>query len=279
MRPPMPHQVYVAYSSQDRATATAACLALENDRVRCWIAPRDLTPGVSEQEAASEALKTALLLLIVVSPSSSHSPMVLHQVTAAVRQSVPLLLFRVGGAALSRPMQVLLPEPSWVETADPPTPAELRSLVDAVCLRLARESQNRLKPWEEESIRDTLEDARVLLRYRLVDKALAKLMDLRDRFPFHPGVSEELVQVYQDLGRLRDVAAQLNELARIYEGIGQSQRASELRDHARQLTPLAPHTVVELGAEELEPYEEDNSSLTDPGATTALSPPEPDEEA
>ncbi len=39
------YDVFVSYASQDKTWADAACAVLERQRVRCWIAPRDITPG------------------------------------------------------------------------------------------------------------------------------------------------------------------------------------------------------------------------------------------
>ena len=39
------HDVFLSYSSQDKTWADAACAVLERQRIRCWIAPRDITPG------------------------------------------------------------------------------------------------------------------------------------------------------------------------------------------------------------------------------------------
>jgi len=72
---------------------------------------------------------------------------------------------------------------------------------------------------------------------------------------------------YQDLGRLRDVAGELQKLSRLYDALGQRDRAIELRERARELTPLAPHPAIEL-----EPVEEHDVTLADPAATHTLSP-------
>jgi hypothetical protein len=41
----MTHDVFISYSSLDKAVADAACAALEAYGIRCWIAPRDIVPG------------------------------------------------------------------------------------------------------------------------------------------------------------------------------------------------------------------------------------------
>jgi TIR domain len=39
------HDVFLSYSSKDKTWADSACAVLEQHRIRCWIAPRDMTPG------------------------------------------------------------------------------------------------------------------------------------------------------------------------------------------------------------------------------------------
>jgi hypothetical protein len=38
----MAFDVFISYSTKDKATADAACAALESAGIRCWIAPRDV---------------------------------------------------------------------------------------------------------------------------------------------------------------------------------------------------------------------------------------------
>ena len=41
----MPFEVFISHSLKDKATAEAVCAKLEAAKVRCWIAPRDISPG------------------------------------------------------------------------------------------------------------------------------------------------------------------------------------------------------------------------------------------
>jgi len=52
----MPHDIFISYSSHDKAVADATCAALEAQRLRCWIAPRDVLPGTEYGEALSMRL-------------------------------------------------------------------------------------------------------------------------------------------------------------------------------------------------------------------------------
>src|SRR5437764_13240688 len=41
------HDVFISYSSTEKAMADAMCATLEANKLRCWIAPRDIIPGKS----------------------------------------------------------------------------------------------------------------------------------------------------------------------------------------------------------------------------------------
>ncbi|MBV8588221.1 MAG: TIR domain-containing protein, partial [Verrucomicrobia bacterium] len=42
----MAHDIFISYAMADKATADAARAALEKEGIRCWIAPRDVLPGI-----------------------------------------------------------------------------------------------------------------------------------------------------------------------------------------------------------------------------------------
>ena len=53
----MAHDVFISYASSDKVVADAVCSQLESlHRIRCWIAPRDVTPGASWAESIIDAL-------------------------------------------------------------------------------------------------------------------------------------------------------------------------------------------------------------------------------
>ena len=43
--PPPGSTVFISYASQDAAVANAVVAAVEREGLKCWIAPRDVTPG------------------------------------------------------------------------------------------------------------------------------------------------------------------------------------------------------------------------------------------
>jgi hypothetical protein len=50
--------VFVSYSSEDKTIGDGVCAVLEANRIRCWIAPRDVFAGSDYGEAIIDAINT-----------------------------------------------------------------------------------------------------------------------------------------------------------------------------------------------------------------------------
>lgn len=53
----MAHDVFISHSSKDKQVADAMCNKLESSGIRCWIAPRDILPGMDWTESLVKAIK------------------------------------------------------------------------------------------------------------------------------------------------------------------------------------------------------------------------------
>ena len=51
-----PFDAFISYSSKDKAIADAAVATLEAKGIRCWVAPRDITPGKEWSESIIEGI-------------------------------------------------------------------------------------------------------------------------------------------------------------------------------------------------------------------------------
>src|SRR4051794_1592529 len=67
------HDVFISYSSKDKTTADAVCAAIEADRVRCWIAPRDIRPGAQWGRAIVDAINDSRVMVLVYSANANRS--------------------------------------------------------------------------------------------------------------------------------------------------------------------------------------------------------------
>jgi len=76
----MPFDAFVSYSNKDKTAADATCAVLEGAGVRCWIAPRDLTPGGEYGAAIIEAIdQCRVMVLGGLQPPGSQLPRHRHR--------------------------------------------------------------------------------------------------------------------------------------------------------------------------------------------------------
>jgi hypothetical protein len=61
--PEATNEVFVSYASQDAAIATAVVVALEHQGRKCWIAPRDVTPGALYADEIIRAINHTRVLV------------------------------------------------------------------------------------------------------------------------------------------------------------------------------------------------------------------------
>jgi hypothetical protein len=134
----MAHDVFICYASRDKSIADAVCATLEANRIRCWVAPRDVLPGMGYAEALIEAISESRIMVLVFSSSSNNSPQVLREVERAASKGIPILPFRIQDVPLSRAMEYYISTHHWLDALTPPLERHLQHLAETVKLLLAR---------------------------------------------------------------------------------------------------------------------------------------------
>lgn len=135
----MAHDVFISYSTMDKAIADAICAALEAARVRCWIAPRDIRPGEKWQEAIVQAIGHSRVMVLVFSSHSNVSEDVSKELTLAVRNGCIIVPFRIEAIEPQGVLQYYLADTHWLDAMNPPTEQEIQKLVTTVTLFLKGE--------------------------------------------------------------------------------------------------------------------------------------------
>jgi hypothetical protein len=122
---------FISYSSVDRAASTAVRDCLEGNGIGCWMAPRDIAAGQAYPDAIMNGLRTARLVVLVLSRNASTSPHVQREVERAVSLGRPILPLRIDDSEITPFFEYLIGATQWIETADPPTDASLLRLVSS----------------------------------------------------------------------------------------------------------------------------------------------------
>ncbi len=93
--------VFISYSTKNTKTAKRICAALERDGRKCWIAPRDISPGRDWAESIVAAIKGSQLMIAVVSKDACDSEDMARELHRAAANRVPILPARLDGTPLT----------------------------------------------------------------------------------------------------------------------------------------------------------------------------------
>jgi TolB-like protein/Tfp pilus assembly protein PilF len=130
--------VFISYASQDKAVADAVCEALERNGLRCWIAPRDVTPGEFYAESIVHAIDSTKVIVLVLSEHSADSQHVLREVERASSKRHPVVSFRLDSAPLPAGLEYFLNSSQWLDASTTGVAGSLHRLVDAVKTALSQ---------------------------------------------------------------------------------------------------------------------------------------------
>ena len=126
------YDVFISHSGPDKATADAVCAALEAERIRCWIAPRDITPGASWSESIVEALQHCRAVVLIFSGHANESPQIRNELVQAAHLGLPILPFRIEATTPAKSLAYFIDGVHWLDALTPPLEAHIGALVTTV---------------------------------------------------------------------------------------------------------------------------------------------------
>ena len=135
----MAQQVFISYSSADKAVADRICAALESAGITCWIAPRNIAPGTDFPTAIVEGVGSTRALVLVLTEHAATSPHVLSEVGHAFNGKKRIIPFRIWQQNLPEDLEYFLSMTQWLDAPDGCTDQIVRRLVHATRSALAGE--------------------------------------------------------------------------------------------------------------------------------------------
>jgi hypothetical protein len=128
----MPFDVFISYSSADKTVADAACAALEAAGVRCWIAPRDIRPGIPYGAEIVDAIGRARVMVLIFSANANKSPQIQREVERAVSKGVAIIPLRIENTLPTQTLEYFIGTVHWLDALTPPIERHLQRLTDSV---------------------------------------------------------------------------------------------------------------------------------------------------
>src|ERR1044072_7100879 len=128
----MPYDAFISYCSEDKKIADAVCGTLEANKIRCWIAPRDVGPGRTWSSAIVDAIGESAVMVVIFSKHSNGSPQVMREIERAVNKGVSIIPFRVEDVVPSKDLEYFISSCHWLDAMNPPLEQHIEALAEAI---------------------------------------------------------------------------------------------------------------------------------------------------
>jgi len=126
------HDIFISYASPNSAVADAVAAALERHGRKCWMAPRDVTPGAHYASEIVHAIDSAKAIVLILSQDAATSPHVLREIERATSKRHPIVTVRVDQAPLPAEFEYFLNTSQWLDASGGDATRMMPKLVEAV---------------------------------------------------------------------------------------------------------------------------------------------------
>jgi formylglycine-generating enzyme required for sulfatase activity len=126
------HDVFLSYSAHDKTFADAACAVLEHHRIRCWIAPRDITPGEEWGDAIIKGISGSRMMVLIFSGHANASGQVRREVERAISRGMTVMPIRIEDVRPEGAMEFALGNRHWLDAFTPPIERHLELIARSV---------------------------------------------------------------------------------------------------------------------------------------------------
>ncbi len=122
----------ISYCGADREAAENVCAWLESGDHACWIAPRDIRPGVAWMTAIVAAISQVEVVVVIVSPNTFQSKHVAREVERADSHAKTIVPFFIREAEPSGPLEYYLGSIQHIQAFPGPIEQHMESLRVAI---------------------------------------------------------------------------------------------------------------------------------------------------
>jgi hypothetical protein len=128
----MAHEVFISYSSKDKAAANAVCAKLESEGINCWMAPRDIPPSARYAQSIIGGINASRLMIFICSSHSNDSGHVESEIDRAYNKRIPIIPLRIEDVGLTASLEYYLSTAQWFDAVEPPLDSHLERLPKVV---------------------------------------------------------------------------------------------------------------------------------------------------
>lgn len=136
------HDVFVSYEHESKSIADNIVSVLEQHKIRCWYAPRDVIGDYAT--SIVEAINSTKVFVLVLNENSSNSRHVLNEVEMAYKMENELTIvpFKVDNKTLSMAMEYYVKRLHWIDASDRSLDVAIDELLKKIMPILGIQQQN-----------------------------------------------------------------------------------------------------------------------------------------
>ena len=114
------YDVFISYSSLDKKVVEGLCAYLEQHKIRCFVAYRDIPVCEPWPTHITEALSESQMMVVVFSKNFNHSKEVDRELTIASKKKMPILTFRLSDEEFKGTKEYYLSNINWIDAFPEP---------------------------------------------------------------------------------------------------------------------------------------------------------------
>lgn len=111
----MKYDVFISYSSHDQKIVEGVCAYLEQYKIRCFVAYRDIPKGKPWPPYIPEALSESRMMVVIFSSNFNYSEEVDRELTIASKKKIPILTFRLSDDEFKGTKEYYLSNINWID--------------------------------------------------------------------------------------------------------------------------------------------------------------------
>lgn len=135
------HDVFISYSTKNSDVANKICHILEQNDLKCWIAPRNISSGRNYIDEIASGIKSTKIVVLVYSKYSQASKYVNNEIKMAFSNNKPILSFNIDNSLPKDEMEYHLKITQWLPAYPNPEDEFETLIIDA--LKLCDEKTDR----------------------------------------------------------------------------------------------------------------------------------------
>lgn len=108
-------KVFISHSSKDKEIANGVCDFLEQNGVKCFIAPRDIMPGEPYSKAIMDGIDCSEAMVLVASANAFSSQHVYREIERAVNRNIKIIVYNTDNATVPKEFEYFIMVNQWID--------------------------------------------------------------------------------------------------------------------------------------------------------------------